>query len=98
MAKAPVIGQAAIAAGTTWTPEQYQLTWTPKAASMSPAGDMGFTWGHYEGRAKDRDGTPIVTTGRYMTVWKKQSDGSWKVALDASNKEPPAKEDCCKLP
>lgn len=96
--KAPVIGQAAIAASTNWTPAQYQLTWTPDGARMSAAGDMGFTWGHYEGRSKDRDGTPIVTTGRYMTVWKKQPDGSWKVELDASNQEPPAKEDCCKLP
>jgi ketosteroid isomerase-like protein len=95
--EAPVIGQAAIAAGTTWKPSDYQLTWTPDGGRMSASGDMGFTWGHYEGRAKDRDGTPILDSGRYMTVWKKQPDGSWKVALDASNKEP-AKEDCCKLP
>jgi ketosteroid isomerase-like protein len=96
--KPPVIGEAAIAAGANWTPEQYQLAWTPEGGRMSPSGDMGFTWGHYEGRSKDRDGTPVVTSGRYMTVWKKQPDGTWKVALDASNQEPPAKEDCCKLP
>lgn len=95
--KAPVIGQAAIAAGANWSPSQYQLTWTPDGARMSADGDMGFTWGHYEGRSKDRDGSPIIHSGRYMTVWKKQPDGSWKVALDASNEEPP-KEDCCKLP
>lgn len=96
--KAPVIGQAAIAASANWTPDQYQLTWTPEGGRMSASGDMGFTWGTYTGRSKDRDGTPIVTTGRYMTVWKKQPDGSWKVELDASNQGPPAKEDCCKLP
>jgi len=96
--KAPVIGQAAIAASADWSPSQYQLTWTPDGARMSAGGDMGFTWGHYEGRSKDRDGTPIIHSGRYMTVWKKQPDGSWKVELDASNQEPPAKEDCCKLP
>lgn len=96
--KAPVVGQSAIVANATWAPDQYRLTWTPEGGRMSPSGDMGFTWGHYEGRAKDRDGTPIVNSGRYMTVWKKQADGSWKVALDASNQEPPAKEDCCKLP
>lgn len=96
--KAPVIGQAAIAATANWTPSQYQLTWTPDGARMSAVGDMGFTWGHYEGRSKDRDGTPIITTGRYMTIWKKQPDGSWKVELDASNEAPPAAGDCCKLP
>jgi ketosteroid isomerase-like protein len=96
--KAPVIGQAAIAASADWSPTQYHLTWTPEGARMSASGDMGFTWGSYEGRSKDRDGTPIVTTGRYMTVWKKQPDGSWKVELDASNDAPKAQEDCCKLP
>ena len=96
--QAPVIGKTAIAASTTWAPADYQLTWTPEGGRMSPGGDMGFTWGHYEGHFKKPDGSQGVMTGRYMTVWKKQPDGSWKVALDASNNEPPKKEDCCKLP
>jgi ketosteroid isomerase-like protein len=96
--QAPVVGKTAIAASTKWSPEDYQLTWTPEGGRMSPGGDMGFTWGHYEGHFKNRDGTPGVTSGRYMTVWKKQADGSWKVELDSSNNEPPKKEDCCKLP
>jgi ketosteroid isomerase-like protein len=96
--QAPVVGRAAIAAGTTWSPSAYQLTWTPEGGRMSASGDMGFTWGHYTGRAKDRDGNPVETTGRYMTVWKKQADGSWKVEMDASNQEPAKKDDCCKLP
>lgn len=96
--EAPVIGRTAIAAQTTWTPEQYQLTWTPQSGQMSSAGDMGYTWGHYEGHAKDRSGNAVTTSGRYMTIWKKQKDGSWKVALDSSNEEPPNAGDCCKLP
>ena len=95
--KAAVVGHAAIAASATWNPEQYQLLWTPEGARMSPSGDMGFTWGHYEGISKDRDGTPIRNSGRYMTIWKKQPDGSWKVALDASNDAPPGDGDCCRL-
>jgi ketosteroid isomerase-like protein len=62
---------------------------------MSPSGDMGFTWGHYEGTARDREGNATKTSGRYMTVWKKQPNGEWKVALDASNEGPA--EDCCKV-
>jgi ketosteroid isomerase-like protein len=92
---APVVGHDAIAAKATWTPESYQLTWTPEGARMGPAGDMGFTWGHYEGDSKDAQGNPVKETGRYMTVWKKQSDGSWKVILDASNLGPA--EDCCRV-
>jgi ketosteroid isomerase-like protein len=96
--KAPVRGRAAIAAEATWDPKTYQLTWTPQGGQMSLSGDMGFTWGHYEGRAKDRSGKTITTSGRYMTIWRKQADGTWKVALDSSNDEPPAAGDCCKLP
>ena len=93
---APEQGQEAIAAGATWAPADYQLQWTPDGGQMGPSGDMGYTWGHYSGHSRDKAGTPIVTTGRYITVWKRQSDGSWKVIMDASN-EGPALE-CCKLP
>ena len=93
--KAPVVGHDAIAAGATWPPENYQLSWTPEGARMASGGDMGFTWGHYEGVAKDKDGNEVKTSGRYMTVWKKQPDGTWKVELDSSNDGPPA--DCCSL-
>jgi ketosteroid isomerase-like protein len=96
--QAAVIGKAKIAADANWDPKQYQLSWTPENGQMSPAGDMGFTWGHYQGTSKDHNGNPVTSTGRYMTVWKKMPDGSWKVALDSSNEEPPSAGDCCKLP
>jgi ketosteroid isomerase-like protein len=93
-----VLGRAAIAAQANWNPKNYQLTWTPQGAQMGPSNDMGFTWGHYEGRSKDKNGQPVVVTGRYFTVWKKLPDGSWKVALDASADEPPSSGECCVLP
>jgi ketosteroid isomerase-like protein len=96
--KAAVIGKAGVAASANWDPAQYQLTWTPQGGQMSPAGDMGFTWGHYDGTSKDHNGNPVKTAGRYMTIWKKLPDGSWKVALDSSNDEPSDAGDCCKLP
>ena len=91
-------GRGAVAASANWDPKAYQLTWTPTAAQMGPSNDMGFTWGHYEGRSKDSHGEPILVTGRYITVWKKLPDGTWKVALDASATEPPPVADCCALP
>src|ERR1700722_91324 len=82
-----VLGRAGIAAQAQWDPKDYQLTWTPQGAQMGPSNDMGFTWGHYEGHSKDHNGNPVVISGRYMTVWKKMPDNSWKVALDASSDE-----------
>jgi ketosteroid isomerase-like protein len=96
--KPAVLGRTAIAAQAQWDPKTYQLTWTPQGAQMGPSNDMGFTWGHYEGHSKDKNGGPVVITGRYFTVWKKLPDGTWKVALDASADEPPATGECCVLP
>ncbi len=95
---APLIGKVAIAKSANWSPQNYQLTWTPTDAMMGPSGDMGYTWGHYEGRSKDANGNPVLTSGRYITMWRKEPDGSWKVVLDAGANEPAEAGDCCKLP
>ncbi len=95
---APLIGRVAIAKSANWSPKAYQLTWTPTDAVMGPSGDMGYTWGHFEGHSKDANGNPVTTTGRYMTIWRKGADGQWKVVLDAGANEPAAAGDCCKLP
>lgn len=94
--KAPLVGRAAIANMAKWNPKDYQLQWTPQGGAMLPSGDSGYTWGHYEARSTDAFGKTTLTTGRYISFWKKQADGSWKVALDTSNEEP---EDCgCTVP
>jgi len=95
---APHIGKVAIVKSANWSPKDYQLTWTPTDAMMGPSGDMGYTWGHFEGHSKDANGNPVVTSGRYMTVWRREPDGSWKVVLDAGANDAPAAGDCCKLP
>ena len=96
--KPAVLGRGAIAQTANWDPKTYQLSWVAQGAQMGPSNDMGFTWGRYEGHASDRNGKPIVTSGRYITIWKKLPDGSWKVAMDASADEPPSSGDCCALP
>ena len=93
-----VQGRGNIAAQATWDPRDYQLTWVAEGAQMGPSNDMGFTWGTYEGRSKDKNGEPVVTTGRYITVWRKQIDGTWKVAMDASANAAPDAGACCSLP
>ena len=94
---APLIGKVAIAKSANWSPKSYQLTWTPTAAVMGPSGDMGYTWGHFEGHSKDANGNPVVTSGRYMTIWRKEANGEWKVVLDAGANEPPEAGDCCRI-
>jgi len=61
------------------------LTWTPVYADMAASGDLGYTFGTYEFRSKDKDGKPTVEYGKYASVWKKQKDGNWKVVMDMGN-------------
>jgi ketosteroid isomerase-like protein len=57
-----------------------RLDWQPIRAEVSESGELGWTTGT----------SKLVTTagmrqGRYITVWRKQADGSWKVWADLGN-------------
>ncbi|HXM60468.1 MAG TPA: DUF4440 domain-containing protein [Terriglobales bacterium] len=67
------------------------LTWTPVFADMAASGDLGYTYGTFEFRSKDKDGKSTVEYGKYASIWKKQKDGSWKVVMDMGNSSPAPK-------
>ena len=67
---------------------EYQLFWTPKKAEVSKSADMGWTWGTYTFKAIDENGEEIQRKGKYLNVWNKQKDGTWKVKVDIGNIEP----------
>jgi ketosteroid isomerase-like protein len=69
-------------------PADLSLTWAPVKAEMAGSGDMGYTYGNYVLRSKDKDGKIVARYGKYTSIWKKQKDGSWKVALDMGNSSP----------
>lgn len=60
-----------------------QLVWDPIRAEISDANDLGYTIGSYRvirvGAAEDE---PPLSHGMYLTVWRRQADGAWKVAAD----------------
>ena len=80
----PVVGTDAIRAFylPAFADQTFILSWQPTRAEMFRSGDTGYTTGRYELHAKDGKGNQVVRHGSYLTVWKKQSDGSWKVIAD----------------
>ena len=46
---------------------------------------MGYEYGTYSMVSEEKKGKPKTEIGKYVTVWKKQKDGSWKVAVDIDN-------------
>lgn len=67
------------------------LTWQPQAAEVARSGDFGYTWGTFQLPAREADGQMTVVRGKYVSVWRKQVDGAWKVILDIGNTIPPAR-------
>lgn len=66
------------------------LTWEPTYGEMFASGDFGFTTGKWVRKGKDPQGVERMRTGRYLTVWKKQKDGGWKVVWDGGTPDPRA--------
>lgn len=66
-----------------------QLLWEPQHAEVALSGDLGYSWGTYTYETPDADGTPNISYGKYVNVWRKQADGSWKVIADIGNPSPP---------
>lgn len=60
----------------------FHFTWTPIRAEVSNDGQLGYSYGQYDRRVTNPEGQDNVKAGTYVTVWKKQKDGSWKVIAD----------------
>jgi ketosteroid isomerase-like protein len=63
------------------------LAWQPAFAGMAASGDMGFTTGPWEAKADVND-EKISGHGHFVTVWKKQADGSWRFVVDLGISHP----------
>lgn len=65
------------------------ISWKPTKAEIAKSGDLAYTSGTYELTMNDASGKPITDHGKYLEVWKKQADDSWKCALDIWNSDLP---------
>ncbi len=59
------------------------ITWKPLQAVISDGGDMGYTVGSYEVTKTSGGNKTLAGSGKYITIWKKQPDGAWRVSFDS---------------
>lgn len=59
-------------------------TWDPSYAEMSEGLDFGYTLGPYEARTPEGE----LRHGHYVSVWRKQKSGRWRVVIDGGNHHP----------
>ena len=59
----------------------FALTFGPDKIDVS--GDRAVDLGSYALTVNDKSGKPLTTKAKYVVVWGKQADGSWKLLADA---------------
>ena len=63
----------------------FSLSFTPTRIEVSKGGDMAYDIGTFLLTTNDAKGNPTSTPGKYVVVWKKQADKSWKAVADIFN-------------
>lgn len=80
----PITGSENISQAMKPGDPEEKLTWTPKGGKVAESEDLGYTWGIYEVRIGEKK----LFEGKYLNIWAKQPDGSWRVEVDMGNTNP----------
>ena len=63
--------------------------WNTDKVEVSRAGDIAYSFGTNEITYTDTNGKAITIHGKFLSVWKKQPDGKWKVVADMNQFDSP---------
>jgi ketosteroid isomerase-like protein len=70
-------------------PNDSWLYWEPAYTDIAASGDFGFNTGPWEYRQTRKDEKPVAF-GHFVSIWKKDDQGEWKVAVDIGIGHPQA--------
>jgi len=65
-----------------------EASWTPVKVEVARSGDLAYDWGTAKLNVKDKKGKVSETTFKYVSVWRKQPDGSCKIAVETIIPDP----------
>ncbi len=83
-------GKEAIRAVWTQLLANPDVSWQTTRVEVSSAGDLAYATGTYEITVDASEDNPVSEIGKWVAVWKKQADGSWKCVADIFNSDQPA--------
>jgi len=61
------------------------LSFQTATVEITRSGELAYETGTYDFVTTDKKGKSTDEKGKYVVVWKKQTDGSWKAAVDIDN-------------
>ena len=59
-----------------------KLTWEPEIVEVRPDG-LGLSRGPYTLTATGPDGSVQTSSGQFISIWRRQPDGGWKILFDS---------------
>jgi len=65
------------------------ISWKATKVEVAKSGDLACVSGTYEETTTDASGKPVKDHGKYVEVWEKQADGTWKCGADIWNSDLP---------
>jgi len=85
----PLLGKQAVSDyAASHADSSLKISWHATKAEVAASGDLGYTYGYYTDQVKTKNGKDTLVYGAYITVWKKQPDGSWKFLADGGVSTP----------
>jgi len=82
------------AGGKLWselfTNPGFDLTWQLTQIEVSRAGDLAYESGTYKITTKDSKGRLMTDRGKFIAIFKKQTNGEWKQMVDIWNSDQPS--------
>lgn len=64
------------------------IAWTPMRAEVAKSKDFGYSYGVSEMKFKDKDDKVVTRYYNYISVWRKNKKGEWKMIVDMGNPHP----------
>jgi ketosteroid isomerase-like protein len=61
------------------------VVWAPKGAEVAKGGDLGYSFGAYSLKTGVGTSDPKESLGKYVTIMRKQANGSWAPVVDIFN-------------
>lgn len=66
----------------------FKVAWEPQEAFVSKSGDLGYTVDKMLVNFNDENGNKVDQFQKVVSIWKKNNEGEWKVAVDIWNTDP----------
>jgi ketosteroid isomerase-like protein len=65
----------------------HRLVMEPSEAFVAASGDLGYTIGRWRSLGGS-SGDSLLASGNYLSIWKKDPAGRWRMAVDIGNPDP----------